>query len=140
MELANIEKLVEKYLNAETSLQEEATLRNYFTEGSIAPHLQEYESIFGYLKKSKDETFTKTIRLETKKTRSKNLKWISVASSLALFVSVYAGFKSYKHKELERQYAQVSNALNLLSSNLKKGERAIAQIQAYENTVNKALK
>jgi hypothetical protein len=140
MELANIEKLVEKYLNAETSLQEEATLRNYFTEGSIAPHLQEYESIFGYLKKSKDETFTKTIRLETKKTRSKNLKWISVAASLALFVSVYAGFKSYKHKELERQYAQVSNALNLLSSNLKKGERAIAQIQAYENTVNKALK
>ena len=33
MELANIEKLVEKYLNAATTLQEETTLKNYFTEG-----------------------------------------------------------------------------------------------------------
>ena len=48
MELANIEKLIEKYLNAATSLQEEATLENYFTQGDIAPHLQEYEALFYY--------------------------------------------------------------------------------------------
>ncbi len=42
MELANIEKLVEKYLNAETTLQEERTLKNYFIGGNVAIHLQEY--------------------------------------------------------------------------------------------------
>ena len=69
MELANIEKLVEKYLNAETTLQEETTLKNYFTEGSVAPHLQEYAYMFNYFATVKDETYTKTIKLEPKKSK-----------------------------------------------------------------------
>ena len=55
MELANIEKLIEKYLNAATSLQEEATLKNYFTQGDIAPHLQEYEALFIISRKTKQK-------------------------------------------------------------------------------------
>jgi hypothetical protein len=35
MELANIEKLVEKYENAATTLQEEAILKNYFTKEDV---------------------------------------------------------------------------------------------------------
>jgi len=80
MELANIEKLVEKYLNAETSLQEETTLKNYFTGGNVAPHLQEYEYMFNYFATIKDEKFTKTIQLEPKKSKKRNFKWLSVAA------------------------------------------------------------
>jgi hypothetical protein len=140
MELANIEKLLEKYLNAETSLQEEATLKNYFTEGTIAPHLQEYKSMFTYFTLSKEETYTKTIELDPKKSKRSNLKWLSVAASLALLVSVYTGSKIYKQQKLEQQYAQVSKALQMLSSTLKKGEKAVSHLYAYENTVNKILK
>ena len=140
MELANIEKLVEKYLNAETSLQEEATLKNYFTEGMIAPHLQEYESMFCYFTISKEETFTKTIQLETKKPSGKNLKWLSVAASFALLVSVFIGSQEYEKYQQEKTFAQVSYALNMLSLNLKKGERAIQKVQTYENTINTILK
>ena len=140
MELANIEKLVEKYLNAETSLQEEATLKNYFTEGMIAPHLQEYESMFCYFTISKEETFTKTIQLETKKPSGNNLKWLSVAASIALLVSVFIGSQEYEKYQQEKTFAQVSYALNILSFNLKKGERAIEKMQTYENTINTILK
>ncbi len=140
MELANIEKLVEKYLNAETSLQEEATLKNYFTEGMIAPYLQEYESMFCYFTISKEETFTKTIQLETKKPSGKNLKWLSVAASFALLVSVFIGSQEYEKYQQEKTFAQVSYALNMLSLNLKKGERAIQKVQTYENTINTILK
>jgi|TARA_B110000908_G_scaffold137_1_gene192 hypothetical protein len=140
MELANIEKLVEKYLNAETSLQDEATLKNYFTEGMIAPHLQEYESMFCYFTISKEETFTKTIQLETKKPSGKNLKWLSVAASFALLVSVFIGSQEYEKYQQEKTFAQVSYALNMLSLNLKKGERAIQKVQTYENTINTILK
>ena len=134
MELANIEKLVEKYLNAETTLQEEATLKTYFTSGDVAPHLEEYQLMFGYFAKSKDETYTKTIELTTKK---RNFKWLSVAASVVLLVSVYLGNQYVEQKKLEQQYAQVENALRMLSTNLKKGDEAFNNLYTYENTVNK---
>ena len=140
MELANIEKLVEKYENAETSLQEETTLKNYFTGGNVAPHLQEYEYMFNYFATVKDETYTKTIQLEPKKSKKRNLKWLSVAASVVLLFSVFIGRDQYQKYKVEKQYAQVTKALGMLSSNLKKGEQAVANLYVYEDTVNKILK
>ena len=142
MELANIEELVEKYLNATTTLQEEATLKNYFTGGNVAIHLQEYAYLFNYFATAKEEHFKKTINLAPKKKR--NLTWFSAAASIALFVSIFFGKQQYnKHeqrKEAQRIYVQVSKGLALLSSNLKKGEQAVAVLYTYENTINKILK
>ena len=144
MELANIEKLVEKYLNAETTLQEETTLKNYFTEGSVAPHLQEYAYMFTYFATIKDETYTKTIQLEPKKSKKRNFKWLSVAASVMLLFSVFIGKTQYEEyqqrKKAELIYAQVSKGLQILSTNLKKGEQAVAQLYIHENKINKALK
>jgi hypothetical protein len=140
MELANIEKLVEKYVNAETSLQEEATLKNYFTEGLVAPHLQEYEYMFNYFATTKDETYTKTIQLEPKKSKKRNLKWLSVAASVVLLFTFYLGNNKLKEREAEKKFAQVSNALKMLSTNLQKGEQAVANLYVYEDTVKKILK
>ena len=144
MEFANIELLVEKYLNAETTLQEEATLKNYFTGGNVAKHLQEYAYLFNYFATSREETFTKTISLEPKKSKKRNLTWFSVAASVALLVSLFFGKQQYnknkQRKEAQRIYAQVSKGLGLLSKNLKKGEQALAVLYTYENSVNKILK
>lgn len=140
MELANIEKLVEKYLNAETTLQEETTLKNYFKEGSVAPHLQEYAYMFNYFAIAKDETYTKTIQLEPKKSKRRNYKWLSVAASVVLLFSVYIGKQEYEKYQALKQFEQISKGLKLLSQNLKKGEQAVATLYTYENTVNKILK
>ncbi|MHB0755341.1 hypothetical protein [Polaribacter sp. M15] len=144
MELANIEKLVEKYENAETTLQEEAILKDYFTKEDVAPHLQEYSYMFSYFATSKDETYTKTIKLEPKKSNKINFKWLSVAASIVLLFSVFIGQQEYQEykqrKEAERIYAQVNEGLQLLSNNLKKGEQAVAQLYKQEDKANKALK
>ena len=144
MELANIERLVKKYLNAETTLQEETTLKNYFTGGFVAEHLQEYAHLFNYFAIAKAETFTKTIKLAPEKSKKRNFKWLYIAASVVLLVSIFIGKQQYNNhqqrKEAKIIYAQVTKGLALLSSNLKKGERAVATLYAYENTVHKILK
>ncbi|WP_442266714.1 hypothetical protein ACSIGC_03180 [Tenacibaculum sp. ZS6-P6] len=155
MELANIEKLLEKYLNAETTLQEETVLRNYFTKRDEIPaHLEEYGMLFGYFKQSRNETFTKTIELKPEKQKRKNFKWLSVAASIALLVSVYTGYDIVEKRKTEMQIAEVKKALKMVSYNLnkgnealysvsnnyKKGTEAIAKLDTYDKAVKTAIK
>ncbi len=137
MELANIEKLLEKYENAETTIAEEKTLKNYFSKGNVAPHLEEYEILFGYFSTSKNERFTKTIQLNSQK---KSWKWLSVAASVVLLVSVYSGYENIQQRKAEKVYTETLGAFQMLSTNLNKGNVAIAQLQHFENTKNKIFK
>ena len=44
----NIEQLIEKYENAETTLQEEQQLKHYFFFFFVEPHLEVYKPMFAY--------------------------------------------------------------------------------------------
>jgi hypothetical protein len=98
--------------------------------------------MFAYFQTSKDETYTKTIEFKTKKKR--NYKWLSVAASVVLLISVYTGIEKYnEYKEFQdakAKYAQVKDALKMLSGNLKKGNEAFNNLYVYEDTVNKVFK
>ena len=87
MELANIEKLVIKYKNGTTSLEEESILRNYFTGESVAAHLQEYVPMFTYFTFIKKESFDKNVQLKIEKPSNKNRKFLSVAASIVLLLT-----------------------------------------------------
>lgn len=137
MELANIERLLEKYLNAETTLAEERELKNYFLSGNVATHLEEYQALFGYFSTSKNERFTKTIQLNSQK---KNWKWLSIVASVILLVSVYSGYENIQQRKAEKVYAETIGAFQMLSTNLNKGNVAIAQLQHFEDTTNKIFK
>jgi hypothetical protein len=140
MESNKIEQLLEKYLNAETTLQEEATLKDYFTNGLVAPHLKEYQLLFGYFTESKSEKFTKTIQLNSKKT---NWKWLSLAASVALLFSMYTGYEydqSVKKEEAKIAYQNTQMAFELLTKNFNKGTAAIGYLGEFETTTNKVFK
>lgn len=137
MELVNIEKLLQKYLNAETSISEENELRTYFTGKNVAPHLEEYKELFEYFTISKNEEFTKTIQL---KPRKLNWKWLSVAASIVLLISIYTGYENNQQRKAEKIFNETQVALNMLSSNLNKGNEAILQLQHFEDAKNKIYK
>jgi hypothetical protein len=128
MVLNNIEKLIEKYDNAETTLQEEQQLRDYFSQETVAPHLEAFKPLFSYFAQTQNEQFTKDVSLKPKKTIAL-YRWISVAAVAVLMFGIYfTQFKSEPQKTLasltldERQeYDQALEALSLLTSNFKKG-------------------
>lgn len=59
---AKIEKLLEKYLEGETSLKEEQILANYFNNSEVRPEWMAYKELFSYFEDSKEtvpqESFT----------------------------------------------------------------------------------
>jgi len=61
--LDHIDRLLEAYWNAESSLADEATLRDYFQSGSIHPDHEVYAGLFGHFTNSR--SLTTDIDVET---------------------------------------------------------------------------
>ena len=135
MVLNNIEQLLEKYENGETTLKEEQQLKNYFSQETVAPHLEMYKPIFAYFKVNQEEQFTKTLPLKTK--RNFNYKWLSVAAVAVLMIGFY--FKSNDQNDLgtyddpELAYNEVLKSLAMISNQFNKGTSTIS----YLNEINK---
>ena len=90
MELAKIENLLEKYFEAETSIKEEAILKEYFSQDEVPEHLNQYKDLFGFFNESSHETSSRTIHL---KKRTISIKWLSIAAMLVFFIGIYSVFR-----------------------------------------------
>ncbi len=162
MVLNNIEQLLEKYENGETTLKEEQQLKNYFSQETVEPHLEMYKPMFQYFLVTKQERFTKDIPLKTKN-NNVLYKWISVAAVAVLMFGVYNQINkpitsinqlsekellAYKQTVEGLQYLGLAfnkgsknlETLGLLSSNLDKGSESITYIDEFSKTTNKFSK
>jgi len=133
MELAKIEKLLEKYFEAKTTIQEEAVLKEYFAQDEVAAHLAEHKEMFNFFSNSSLETSSRTIELSRKNIRIIPVKWLSIAAMLVFFIGVYT---IYQQNETEKQEAQLAymetqRALDLISNSLNRGSGAIAQLDKF---------
>lgn len=137
MVLNNIEQLLEKYENGETSLKEEQQLKDYFSQETVAPHLEMYKPIFCYFLVNHQEQFTKHVPLKTK--RVFNYKWLSVAAVTVLMVGVYFNYKgdiTSQEKEMALAQQQLQESLALVSKHFNKG---VSQVN-YLGTIDQASK
>ena len=136
MVLNNIEKLLEKYENGETSLKEEQQLKHYFTQETVAPHLEVYKPMFTYFLVNQQEQFTKDVPLKTK--RNFNYKWISVAAVAVLMLGFYFGttlrgsdLGTYEDPQLA--FNEFSKSMEMISEKFNTGTSTFG----YLNEVNK---
>ena len=139
MELDNyIEKLMEKYFEANTTLAEEEELRNYFAQGNVAKHLEKYTPLFNFYSNAKEERFTKQVPLTSK--RRPIYGWISAAAAVVLAFGIYFGPDQYQayqdRKAAEYAYEETKKALNLLAENFGKGRDKVSYLNEF--TVAKA--
>ena len=139
MESTNIKALLKKYEAAQTTLEEEAFLRAYFTSENCVPNLEEYQRMFAYFKSSKEDTYSKSVLNITHFKRK--YKWFSIAASLLIFLCLY--FVNEKlnqleeEKEARKMLAQVTEGLKMVSASLKKGNQAFNMLYVYEESINK---
>lgn len=143
MELKVIDNLVEKYLNAETSLQEESRLRDYFSSGNVAPHLQEYIPLFAYFESSREEKFPGQV--DFKKSKKRVYSWVAVAASIMIAAGLFFQepnetneFGSYEDPELAMQ--KTIEALQLVSQYMNTGTEELVYLQEFENAKNEILR
>lgn len=144
MELDKIEQLLEKYFEGDTTIAEEQQLKNYFSSAIVAPHLQQYQPLFGYYAVASGEKSQQDFRLKSSQNRS--LKWISIAASVVILLG--AGFFAFNHfnvtekpsSELgsyddpQQAFEQTQKALAMLSRQVNVGIGSMQYVQHYENT------
>ena len=143
MELDRIEKLVEKYFEAETSITEEKELKDYFASSDVAPHLEQYKRLFGYVVHAKQEQFTATLALTTTKRKSVEALAMTMtknfcldqlkskrASNMTLVHSNYSSNEASLQKKLEDEdsLSWVEKIIN----NLPEQQRLIIQMRDIE--------
>ena len=134
MELGNVEKILEKYFEASTTVAEERTLREYFAQDSVAPHLEQYRPMFNYFSIAKEEKYTKQVPL---KPRVNYYKWLSVAAAVVLTFGIYFGNQYQERKQLEKDqallaYQETKKAFELLAENLGRGTEKVAYLKEFE--------
>ena len=137
MELDNIEKLLEKYFEATTTVAEEQQLREYFTSGDVAAHLKQYTSLFAYFSGARKERFTGQVPLNT---RRNIYGWLSVAAVAVLIFGIYFGNNYREQRQAEYAYHQTREALRLLAENLDRGTEKVAYLNEFEETKQKIYK
>ena len=144
MVLNSIEKLIEKYHNAETSLKEEAQLKAYFASDAVAPHLEHYKPLFNYFSKSKQEQYTKDVPLNTKKT--KLYQWISVAAVAVLMLGLLIPqVIGPSQEELRQQelamatYTKTMEALSLISIGMNEGKQQLNSLVLVSDNLNQGI-
>ncbi|MGF1560490.1 MAG: hypothetical protein ACFCUL_15495 [Flavobacteriaceae bacterium] len=147
MELDNIERLLEKYFEASTSVAEEEAIKAYFSQEQVAAHLEQYAPMFHYFSQGKEEQFTKQLPLTLNhvSVRKYRYKWLSVAAVAVLMVGIYFGRVYKSEQELtqkdlaEAEYAkkELRKALGLLAENFNRGTEKVAYLNEFEATKQK---
>ncbi|WP_228851168.1 hypothetical protein [Aegicerativicinus sediminis] len=141
MVLNNIEKLIEKYENAETSIKEEKILQEYFSREDVPPHLEVYKPLFNYFTFTRTEQFTKEVPLKTKNTVW--YKWLSVAAVAVVMFGVYmsqlAGPTEAEKQEALLAYNQTMEALSMVSNQLEIGKNQLTPLNVMASNLDEGI-
>ena len=143
MVLDNIEKLIEKYDNGETTLQEEQQLKSFFSQETVPAHLEVYKTMFMFFASAQKEEFKGTIPLKTRKT-NRLYQWISVAAVAILMVGMYFTIQTTNTdpmasltEEERRDLYYAQEVFDLMSQNFRKGTEKLATMNHLSESFDK---
>lgn len=140
---AEVEQLLNRYLEAETTLEEEKQLRLWFSTNEIPPHWAPYHSLFSFLSEEHSITYPNQSQKPTmeahlaqhknERPRRRIYLWTSVAAATVL-VALGLNYMHQQQLAAEKEallaqqnelniksFEQIASALMLVSETLNKG-------------------
>ena len=143
MEFKTIEKLLAKYLDGETSLEEEAFLKAYFTkEQELPAEWVPFRQFFTYCDEARKETFPQKSIIATPSFKP----WMLVAASIALVLTLQLSgvFETqpspFEAQQAEMAFQQFQLQMKTVSIHLNKGAEKVAFLDYWNDTTQKLLK
>jgi len=144
MTTEQINRILEKYWDGDTSVEEERALRTFFSGDSVPEELKKYQPLFLWKTKQLQIKGSKTLKTGFKK--SPSIQWypfLKIAASVLLIFTLGIGF--YTHYEQEKYMDRIfsetysnpedalqetKNVIGRISSvlNLAKDKRAESQV------------
>lgn len=143
MELKKIEVLLEKYNQGETTLQEEAQLRIYFTQQEEVPEeWSVYRQLFQYYALAQKETFFPSKKKKSNTPRVVMLVAAGAAVVLSLQLSgVFERTSApYDEQAAKLAFQEFQIQLKTVSTHLNKGAEKAAYLDYWTTTTQKLTK
>lgn len=158
MKREELNKLLEKYYDGETSREEEEILMNFFSGDSVLTEYQAEKEIFSHYAGSEripvpsvdfEDRILKGIDDLEKKQRSISLKkrYIKVMSAAAAILLLIGSYFVFFNKEVQEDtfsdpqlaYAETMRILNEVSVKLNKGTEALKPLSKMQNDLETGL-
>lgn len=156
MNLPEIEKLLEKYFEGETTLLEENQLRDFFAAGNVPARWKSLEGYFSFVRHEQDQQiedvdFDNKVMSVVKggklaplfDLRRPWIYWISgVAAGLLILIAVFVKFDPFSrriedtYKDPQTAYMEARKILLYVSAKFNKGTRSLEPVTALETGLN----
>ena len=153
MRISNIDDLLEKYWEGETTLQEEQDIKAYFATGDVSPEHLEIAPLFGYFAKESSVNTQKdfaTKLQDTPKSKVFNLSMYirTMAAVFALAICAYVGYQvgqdangsndvmAYEIDDPEKALEVTKQALAMLSTKLTDQTESVSQDMQRADSAN----
>lgn len=153
MNLQRIEELIGKYERAETSLEEESQLKDFFKNEVVPAHLQEYREIFsGYgvladeklSSKDFDDKILSLISDQTiipiSRNRKKYIYFLTtIAAGIIILLGIYFRFGinfsslSDTYNDPQLAYAETRKVLLKVSATMNSGLKGLNKVSEFNN-------
>jgi len=154
----NAKNLIEKYFQGETTLEEEARLREYFNQNEAEEFLKPYQPLFQFFEHEKEQTlgseFDQKLMAQIESPakvvpiRNWRRTTLSIAAVAVVLIAAFMLLKPNEPKphqgatiieinDPDMAYEETVEALRFLSSKLNKGKQKTEREVAKANTISK---
>lgn len=141
-----IEQILERYYDGESTLTEEKLLREYFSGSEVADHLKMHQPLFTYFTSQAAAHIEKEPKVVTMTSTRNNILYVaSLAAGVLLVIGLFFTFlnNNVNHSrsgsndpELQLAFLQAEDALMLVSGNLNNGIHLVQKLASFDKALN----